>query len=400
MRGGSNGGVAGEPDGSELLRVIDSGLGPELLERALTHRSYAYENGGLPTNERLEFLGDAVLGLIVTDTLFRRYPDLPEGQLAKLRAAVVQMRALAEVARSLHLGSYVRLGRGEEGTGGRDKSSILADTLEALIGAVYFECGLPAANTLVHRLFDPVIDRSAGLGAGLDWKTSLQELTASGFLGVPEYHVEESGPDHQKFFRASVRVGGRTYGSGSGRSKKEAEQQAAETAWKAISSGNENGVDAATEGPAANGSAAAGAGAAAAEGTAAGGAAAVGGAGAAQGNRANGAHPAADAEPARRLSRPSRPSRPRSKAAPTQRAADPCRNFPRSRPSAVASTSTWLGAPSTPSRCCIPGRCGVTWPGQPTSRRCCAAGPSPGRAAGASTCGCPSARTLCSPTWG
>jgi len=235
VRGGSNGGAAGEPDGSELLRAIDTGLSPALLERALTHRSYAYENGGLPTNERLEFLGDAVLGLIVTDTLFRKYPDLPEGQLAKLRAAVVQMRALADVARSLRLGSYVRLGRGEEGTGGRDKSSILADTLEALIGAVYFECGLPAANRLVHRLFDPVIDRSAGLGAGLDWKTSLQELTASGFLGVPEYHVEESGPDHQKFFRASVRVAGRTYGSGSGRSKKEAEQQAAEAAWKEIS---------------------------------------------------------------------------------------------------------------------------------------------------------------------
>jgi ribonuclease-3 len=226
-----------------LLRTIDAGLSPELLERALTHRSYAYENGGLPTNERLEFLGDAVLGLIVTDTLFRAYPDLPEGQLAKLRAAVVNMRALADVARELKLGDYVRLGRGEEGTGGRDKSSILADTLEALIGAVYFELGLVTADALVHRLFDPVINRSAGLGAGLgaglDWKTSLQELTASGFLGVPEYHVEESGPDHQKFFRATVKVGGRSYGTGAGRSKKEAEQQAAEAAWKAISNGHD-----------------------------------------------------------------------------------------------------------------------------------------------------------------
>ncbi len=142
MRGRSSSGAADVPDGAELLRTIDAGLSPELLERALTHRSYAYENGGLPTNERLEFLGDAVLGLIVTDTLFRSYPDLPEGQLAKLRAAVVNMRALADVARELRLGDYVRLGRGEEGTGGRDKSSILADTLEALIGAVYFECGL------------------------------------------------------------------------------------------------------------------------------------------------------------------------------------------------------------------------------------------------------------------
>src|ERR1039457_3262420 len=246
MPSASSGGGA-EAEAADLLRALEVPLGAELLERALTHRSFAYENGGLPTNERLEFLGDSVLGVIVTDTLFRKYPDLPEGQLAKLRAAVVQMRGPPHVARALHPRSYVRLGRGEEGTGGRDKSSILADTLEALIGAVYYECGLAAAHSLVHRLFDPVIDRSAGLGAGLDWKTSLQELTASGFLGVPEYHVEESGPDHQKFFRASVRVGGRTYGSGSGRSKKEAEQQAAEAAWKAISDGAESGADAATD---------------------------------------------------------------------------------------------------------------------------------------------------------
>src|ERR687884_1362705 len=109
-------------------------LDPELLERALTHRSYAYENGGLPTNERLEFLGDSVLGLVVTDTLYRTHPDLPEGQLAKLRAAVVNMRALANVGRGLDLGSYVRLGRGEELSGGRDKSSVLADTPGALVG--------------------------------------------------------------------------------------------------------------------------------------------------------------------------------------------------------------------------------------------------------------------------
>ena len=226
-----------------LLRVLDAGLSPALLDRALTHRSFAYENGGLPTNERLEFLGDAVLGLVVTDALFRAYPDLPEGHLAKLRAAVVNMRALADVARGLHLGDYVRLGRGEEGTGGRDKASILADTLEAVIGAVYIERGLEAADVLVHRLFDPVIARSARLGAGLDWKTSLQELTAASVLGVPEYHVDESGPDHQKSFQALVRVGGRVYGSGTGRSKKEAEQHAAEAAWSAISNG-EAGVQA------------------------------------------------------------------------------------------------------------------------------------------------------------
>ena len=230
-------GRGNEPPVDALLRTLDAGLSPALLERALTHRSFAYENGGLPTNERLEFLGDAVLGLVVTDALFRGYPDLPEGHLAKLRAAVVNMRALANVARELHLGDYIRLGRGEAGTGGRDKASILADTLEAVIGAVYIERGLDEANVLVHRLFDPVIARSARLGAGLDWKTSLQELTAAGVLGVPEYRVAESGPDHQKSFQAVVIVGGRVYGSGTGHSKKEAEQQAAEAAWHAINNG-------------------------------------------------------------------------------------------------------------------------------------------------------------------
>lgn len=228
----------------QLTDALGAPLAPELLERALTHRSYAYENGGLPTNERLEFLGDSVLGLVVTDTLFRSHPDLPEGQLAKLRAAVVNMRALASVARSLDLGRCIRLGRGEEGTGGRDKSSILADTLEALIGAVYLDRGLAEAFRLVHRLFDPVIDQSASLGAGLDWKTSLQELTAAELLGVPEYHVGESGPDHQKTFRATVRVGGEVYGRGEGSSKKEAEQQAAEAAWTAIREHSARAVEA------------------------------------------------------------------------------------------------------------------------------------------------------------
>jgi ribonuclease-3 len=205
-----------------------------LLERAMTHRSFAYEHGGLPTNERLEFLGDSVLGLVVTDTLYRAHADLPEGQLAKLRAAVVNMRALADVGRGLDLGKFIRLGRGEEGTGGRDKSSILADTLEALIGAVYLDRGLTVAAQLIHRLFDPLIEQSANLGAGLDWKTSLQELTASAGLGVPEYVVSETGPDHEKTFTAVARVAGVSYGSGTGRSKKEAEQQAAENAYNAI----------------------------------------------------------------------------------------------------------------------------------------------------------------------
>jgi ribonuclease-3 len=219
---------------AELTALLDVRVSPDLLERALTHRSYAYENGNLPTNERLEFLGDAVLGLVVTDTLFRNHPELPEGQLAKLRAAVVNMRALADVGRDLRLGGFVRLGRGEETTGGRDKSSILADTLEAVLGAVYIDRGLVQAARLVHRLFDPLIDEAATMGAGLDWKTSLQELTATASLGVPEYVVTESGPDHQKTFTAVAQVGGEPYGEGNGRSKKEAEQEAAATAWRRL----------------------------------------------------------------------------------------------------------------------------------------------------------------------
>ncbi len=231
---------AGEPDPHSpapydaLLSALGYPIEPALLERALTHRSYAYEHGGLPTNERLEFLGDSVLGLVVTDTLFHSHPELPEGQLAKLRAAVVNMRALADVGRSLQLGHFVRLGRGEEATGGRDKSSILADTLEAILGAAYLSCGLELAADLVHELFDPLIEQSATLGAGLDWKTSLQELTAGLQLGVPEYLVTESGPDHAKTFVAAVRLGNSRYGEGSGRSKKEAEQHAAASAWAAI----------------------------------------------------------------------------------------------------------------------------------------------------------------------
>jgi ribonuclease III len=221
-------------DPADLSSALGVAINPEVLERALTHRSYAYENGGLPTNERLEFLGDSVLGLVVTDTLFNEHPSLPEGQLAKLRAACVQMGTLAEVARDLRLGSFVRLGRGEEGTGGRDKPSILADTLEAVIGATYIDCGLAAASDLVHRLFDAVIERSALLGAGLDWKTSLQELTAVRGLGVPDYQVKDSGPDHQKLFRAVVKVGARELGTGEGRSKKAAEQLAAEAAYRTI----------------------------------------------------------------------------------------------------------------------------------------------------------------------
>jgi ribonuclease-3 len=220
---------------ADLVAALGGEIPDDLALRAVTHRSFAYENGGLPTNERLEFLGDSVLGLVITEELYQRHPDLPEGQLAKLRAAVVNSRALAEVARALGVGGFLRLGRGEEASGGRDKSSILADALEALIGAVYLARGLEHARTQVLTLFAPLLASAARLGAGLDWKTSLQELAAEQALGVPDYRVSEAGPDHAKEFHAVVVVGGRPVGEGDGRSKKEAEQRAAEQAWTALS---------------------------------------------------------------------------------------------------------------------------------------------------------------------
>jgi ribonuclease III len=224
-------------DREPLLASLGVRVSDELLTLALTHRSYAYEHGGLPTNERLEFLGDSVLSIVVTERLYRDHPDLPEGQLAKLRASVVNMHALAGVAAGLGdagLGAHLYLGRGEEMTGGRSKASILADAMEAMIGAVYLEHGLEVARGLVHRLFDGLLLSAPLLGAGLDWKTSLQELTAAGSLGVPEYRIAEEGPDHLKTFTATAVVAGRELGSGEGRTKKEAEQKAAELAWRAL----------------------------------------------------------------------------------------------------------------------------------------------------------------------
>ncbi|GBE66408.1 ribonuclease 3 [Mycobacterium sp. MFM001] len=224
---------------SDLLDALGVDLPDELLTLALTHRSYAYEHGGLPTNERLEFLGDAVLGLTVTDELFRRHPDRSEGDLAKLRASVVNTHALADVARGLTdkgLGAHLLLGRGEANTGGADKSSILADGMESLLGAIYLHHGIDTAREVILRLFGGLLDAAPTLGAGLDWKTSLQELTAARGLGPPSYQVTATGPDHDKEFTAVVIVMDTEYGSGVGRTKKEAEQKAAAAAWTALDS--------------------------------------------------------------------------------------------------------------------------------------------------------------------
>lgn len=201
-----------------------------LWRQCLTHRSFAYESGGLPTNERLEFLGDAVLGIAVTDQLYRDFPDQPEGDLAKMRAALVNMSVLADVAREIDLGKDILLGRGEEMTGGRDKASILADTLEAVFGAVYLDRGIRAAHKVVLGLFLPRIRGKVEGGVMNDYKTGLQELAASRLGTLPEYSLTESGPDHAKRFSAVVVLAGTSYGQGTGRSKKEAEQAAAKVA--------------------------------------------------------------------------------------------------------------------------------------------------------------------------
>ncbi|UJC78313.1 ribonuclease III [Rhodococcus erythropolis] len=230
--------AGGEGNHDKLLAAVGVDIEPGLLTLALTHRSYAYENGGLPTNERLEFLGDSVLGVTVTENLYLSHPDKSEGDLAKIRASVVNMHALAEVARTLGeggLGAHLLLGKGEEMTGGRDKPSILADGMESILGAIHLQHGIETARRVVLDLFDDLLTRAPLLGAGLDWKTSLQELTAEHGAGVPVYAITATGPDHDKEFTATVLISGKPLGVGVGRSKKEAEQKAASSAWKTMS---------------------------------------------------------------------------------------------------------------------------------------------------------------------
>ena len=222
---------------------VDTAIGPlqdrlgyhftstDLLPLALTHRSWCAEHDGYASNERLEFLGDAVLGLVVTDHVFAAYPGLAEGELAKVRAAVVSAAALSEVAADLELGPALRLGRGEEGTGGRAKPSILADATEAVLGAVYHDGGLDPARRVVVALFAARIEEAATSPGLRDYKTRLQELAARLFEAAPDYLVVEEGPDHAKSFHATVSIAGSARGEGQGRSKKQAQQSAARAAW-------------------------------------------------------------------------------------------------------------------------------------------------------------------------
>lgn len=215
------------PDAAELAGLLGVPVDAELLGLALIHRSFAYENGGIAHNERLEFLGDSILGQAVTVMLYNENPNLMEGDLAKRRSSLVSSVALAEVARNIGLGRFLRLGKGEEQTGGREKSSILADTVEAVIGAVYLSAGGEVATDLVLRLIRPLMDDPMRFGAALDPKTSLQELSTALGLGAPRYDIVDSGPDHSKRFRAVVVIGEKEIATGEGTSKKHAEMAAA-----------------------------------------------------------------------------------------------------------------------------------------------------------------------------
>jgi len=221
-----------------LVERLGGTLGdPRLLDLALAHRSWCAEVVGEhqeESNERLEFLGDAVLGLIVTDHLYRTYPTLAEGQLAKTRASVVDAATLAEVATELDLGAGLLLGKGEDASGGRRKTSILADTMEAVIGAVYLDGGWEAASALVLELLGPRLAEAADGPGGHDYKTRLQELSARSYDQLPRYEVTFEGPDHARRFFAAVHVAGSALGRGEGHSKKSAEQAAARSAWEEL----------------------------------------------------------------------------------------------------------------------------------------------------------------------
>ncbi|WP_439644646.1 ribonuclease III [Demequina maris] len=229
--------IPGQQAADALISRLGVHVDPDLLVLALTHRSFAYEAGGLPTNERLEFLGDSVLGIVVTDRLYHAHPDLPEGELAKMRAACVSQRALAVVAREIGLGPCILLGKGEKATGGNDKDSILCDAFEAILGAVYLTHGIDTARDVVLRLVGPSLEAAATSGVALDWKTSLQEACAERGLGSPVYEVTGEGPDHARRFTATVLIAGDPKGSGTGTAKKHAEQDAAAEAYAALTEG-------------------------------------------------------------------------------------------------------------------------------------------------------------------
>lgn len=217
-----------------LLKHLGVTIDPEMLRLALTHRSFAFENDLAQTNERLEFLGDSVLGLIVTDYLFETFKDDPESELAQKRASIVSSFALAHVSRNLELGRHILLGQGELRTHGGDKDSILADTFEALLGATYLCEGQDAARKIVYQHVLPLLDDPAIMGAGKDWKTSVGMIAEKSNLGTPRYEISSTGPDHDRSFTATLMLGDKAYASGTAGSKKEAERLAAWNSWETL----------------------------------------------------------------------------------------------------------------------------------------------------------------------
>ncbi|MDA0259693.1 MAG: ribonuclease III [Actinobacteria bacterium] len=218
-----------------MLASLGTTLSSELLELAFTHGSYSREFGGVPTNERLEHLGDSVLELIITGELYKKFPDVDESRLSKMRAGLVNNPALVPIAKELELGQYLRIGRGEEITGGREKNSILANAFEALVGAIYLEKGYEVTEAIILKWFKPAIESSSALDLGMDAKTVLQELVAAMNLNPPEYELTEFGPDHDKSFKAVVVVSNEKFEVGEGKSKREAEQAAAKFAYDKLS---------------------------------------------------------------------------------------------------------------------------------------------------------------------
>jgi ribonuclease-3 len=200
---------------------------PQLLELALTHRSYSYENGRGPNNERLEFLGDAILGFLVTSHIHDHFSDMDEGNLTKLKNAVVSAPALAQAASSINLGEYLLLGKGEIQTGGREKMNLLADTFEAVLGAAYVSKGLEAAKTIVDQHILPLLDSAEDLLLSADPKTTLLESMQQQGKAVPVYQTTHEGPDHDRTFFANLLIDGQVIASASGRSRKQAETNAA-----------------------------------------------------------------------------------------------------------------------------------------------------------------------------
>ena len=226
-----------------LCRTLGVEVNADLLQQALTHRSYAYEHGGRPNSERLEFLGDSVLGFVVTEHIYRTLPDLDEGELTKVKNSVVSEKALAIAARQIGLGQHLLLGKGEEGTGGRDKPSLLCDVFESVLGAVFLTSGMAAARQMVETFIFPLLADPDALRQQSDPKTRIIEVAQAKKLGAVNYEITFEGPDHNRIFFAKLFIGGNLTCEASGKTKKAAEMAAAELALQSLDNPGYSGAE-------------------------------------------------------------------------------------------------------------------------------------------------------------